>query len=152
MLAMMMTMMMMVMMMLEGQVFEHFLQILDVTAPEPRFWTGPDQLLLQDTIESGPPETRIWAIGDPSSLMIFICIIKVGDPWPADPPCRHQKWRNYEDCRDESILSEMPTSTWGSMMMMCRCSRGRVKRPLTASDFAESLVTVWQIDIGPLDI
>ena len=82
------------------------------------FESGPDQLLLADTIESDPPEAPIWAIGDPSSLMIFIYIIEVGDRWPADPPCRHQKWRNYVDCCHKSILSEIPTSTYGSMMMM----------------------------------
>ena len=65
MMMMMVTMMMMVMMMLEGPICENVSQILDKTAPEPKFWTGPDQLLLQDTIESEPPEAPIWAIGDP---------------------------------------------------------------------------------------
>ena len=79
MMAMMMTMMMMVMMMLEGPICEHVLQILDMTTPKPRFLMGPDQLLLQDTIERDPPEGRICAIGDPSPLMIFIYIIEIGD-------------------------------------------------------------------------
>ena len=55
----MMTMMTMVMMMLEGPICENVLQILDMTAPKPRFLRGPDQLLLQDTIESDPPEAPI---------------------------------------------------------------------------------------------
>ena len=97
--------------MVEGPICEHVLQILDMTAPKPRFWTSPEQLLLQDTIESDPPEAPIWAIGDPSFLMIFIYIIEVGDRWPADPPCRRQKWRNSGDGCHKSILIETPTST-----------------------------------------
>ena len=49
----------MMMTMMEGPICENVPQILDMTAPKPRFLRGPDQLLLQDTIESDPPEAPI---------------------------------------------------------------------------------------------
>ena len=64
--------------MLDGPICENVLQILDMTTPKPGFWRSPDQLLLQDTMESGPPEAPIWARGDPTSCMIFICITADG--------------------------------------------------------------------------
>ena len=45
--------------MLDGPICHNVLQILDMTFPKPRFWWGPDQLLLQDTMESCPPEAPI---------------------------------------------------------------------------------------------
>ena len=41
--------------MLDGPICENVLQTLDMTAPKPRFSKCPDQLLLQDTMESDPP-------------------------------------------------------------------------------------------------
>ena len=35
---------------------ENVLQSLDMTTPELLFWRNPDQLLLQDTMETDPPE------------------------------------------------------------------------------------------------
>ena len=64
--------------MLDGPMNENDLQILDMTNPKPRFSRSPDQLLLQDTMESGPPGAPIWAKGNPSSWMIFICITANG--------------------------------------------------------------------------
>ena len=49
-----------------------------MTLPKPKLGSSPDQLLLQDTIESDPPGAPIWATGDPSPWMIFICITASG--------------------------------------------------------------------------
>ena len=45
--------------MLDGAICQNVLQILDMTTPKPRFCTGPDQLLLQDTMDNDPPEAPI---------------------------------------------------------------------------------------------
>ena len=45
--------------MLDGMICEHVLQILDMTIPKPRFWSSREQLLLQGTMESDPPEAPI---------------------------------------------------------------------------------------------
>ena len=45
--------------MMEGPICENVQQILDVTAPKPKLLTGPDQVLLADTLESDPPEAPI---------------------------------------------------------------------------------------------
>ena len=50
---------MMEIMMLEAPICKHVLQILDMTIPIPTFGKNPDQLLLQDTIESDPPGAPI---------------------------------------------------------------------------------------------
>ena len=42
--------------MLDGPHCGNVLQILDMAIPKPKFPRSPDQLLLQDTIESDPPE------------------------------------------------------------------------------------------------
>ena len=46
-------------MMLDGPICENVLPILDMTIPKPRFGRSPDQLLLQDTMESCPPDAPI---------------------------------------------------------------------------------------------
>ena len=43
----------------DGKICETVSQILDMASPKPRFWIGPDQFLLKDTTESGPPEVPI---------------------------------------------------------------------------------------------
>ena len=45
--------------MLDGPICENVLQILDITILKPRFVKGPDQLLLQDKMESDPPDSPI---------------------------------------------------------------------------------------------
>ena len=45
--------------MLHDPIGGNVVQILDMTIPKPRFRNGPDQLLLQDTMESDPPEAPI---------------------------------------------------------------------------------------------
>ena len=82
-------------MMLDGPICENVLQSLDMTTPKPRFWKSQDQLLLQDTMESGPPEAPIWAKSDPSSCMIVICINENGVRSAADPSCEYQKWTKF---------------------------------------------------------
>ena len=105
-------------MMLDGPICENVLQSLDMTTPKPRFWKSQDQLLLQDTMESGPPEAPIWAKSDPSSCMIVICINENGVRSAADPPCEYQKWRNSINCCYKLILREIQTSNCDSMLMM----------------------------------
>ena len=144
-------------MMLDGPICENVLQSLDMTTPKPRFWRSQDQLLLQDTMESGPPEAPIWAKSDPSSCMIVICINENGVRSAADPPCEYQKWRNSKDCCYKLILKEIQTSNCDSMLMMFgyikkACSSRLEKRPLAASNLTESAVTVWQIDIAHQEI
>ena len=39
---------------------ENVLQILDIGAPKPRFWKGPDQLLLAGTLENDRPAGETW--------------------------------------------------------------------------------------------
>ena len=46
-------------MMLEAPICENVLQILDMIIPKPGFRKSRDQALLQDTIESDPPEAPI---------------------------------------------------------------------------------------------
>ena len=46
-------------MMLDGPICENVSNILDMTNPKPTCWRSPDQLLLQDTMESSPPEAPI---------------------------------------------------------------------------------------------
>ena len=41
---------------LHGPICGNVRQILDMTNPKPGFWKRPNQLLLQDTMESDPPE------------------------------------------------------------------------------------------------
>ena len=105
-------------MMLDGRICENVPQSLDMTTPTPRFWKSQDQLLLQDTMESGPPEAPIWAKSDPSSCMIVICINENGVRSAADPPCEYQKWRNSMGCCYKLILREIQTSNCDSMLMM----------------------------------
>ena len=45
--------------MLHGPICANVLQILGMTIPKPRFRTGADQLLLQETMESYTPEAAI---------------------------------------------------------------------------------------------
>ena len=45
--------------MLDGPIWENVIQILDMTIPKPRLGRNPDQLLLQDSMESDPPEAPI---------------------------------------------------------------------------------------------
>ena len=45
--------------MFDGPIRENVAQILDTINPKPRFLRGPDQLQLQDTLESDPPEAPI---------------------------------------------------------------------------------------------
>ena len=45
--------------MLDGPICKNVLQILDMTIPKPKVFMNEDYLLLQDTIESGPPEAPI---------------------------------------------------------------------------------------------
>ena len=143
-------------MMLDGPICENVLQSLDMTTPKPRFWKSQDQLLLQDTMESGPPEAPIWAKSDPSSCMIVICINENGVRSAADPPCEYQ---------NEEILwtvvtnwywgrSRLPIATrcWWCLDIKKACSSRLEKRPLAASKLAESAVTVWQIDIAHQEI
>ena len=60
MMTLMMTMtMIMEFMMLDGPICENDLQHLHMTLPKPRFGRSPDQLLLQGTMESDPPEAPI---------------------------------------------------------------------------------------------
>ena len=47
------------MMLMMTMICENVLQSLDMTIPKPRFWMSPYQLLLQDTMESYPPEGPI---------------------------------------------------------------------------------------------
>ena len=46
-------------MMLDGPICEHVLQSPDMIIPKPRCRSSPDQLLLQDTMGSYPPEAPI---------------------------------------------------------------------------------------------
>ena len=46
-------------MMLDGPICENVLQSLGMTTPKPEFRRSPNQRLLQDTMESGPPEAPI---------------------------------------------------------------------------------------------
>ena len=39
-----------------GPICENISQIPDMINPKPKLWRNPNQLLLQDTMESGPPE------------------------------------------------------------------------------------------------
>ena len=143
-------------MMLDGPICENVLQNLDMTTPKPRFWKGQDQLSLQDTMESGPPEAPIWAKSIPSSCMIVICINENGVRSAADLPCEYQKWRNSTDCCYKLILREIQTSNCDSMLVMFgykkTCSSRPEKRHLATSNLAESAVTVWQIDIAHQEI
>ena len=60
MIVLMMTMTMsMQIMMLDGPICENISQCLDMTTPKPTLWRSQDQLLLQDTLESDPPEAPI---------------------------------------------------------------------------------------------
>ena len=45
--------------MLDGPIWEHAVQILGMTIPKLRFCRSPNQLVLQDTMESDPPEAPI---------------------------------------------------------------------------------------------
>ena len=74
-------------MMLDGPMCGNVLQSLDMATPKPRFWKSPDQLLLQDTMESDPPEAPIWAIGNHSSCITIIYILDNAVSRPADTPC-----------------------------------------------------------------
>ena len=141
-------------MMLDGPICENVLQNLDMTTPKPRFWRSQDQLLLQDTMESGPPEAPIWAKSDPSSCMIVICINENGVRSAA------------ANIRNEKIRYTIVTNWyWGGSRhpIETRCwSRLAIKKkacanmpettPLAASNFAESVVMRRQIDIVPFDI
>ena len=97
---------MMEIMMLEAPICENVLQILDMTIPKPKFRSSQEQLLLQGTMESDPPEAPTWAIGDPSSCMISIYILDNEVSRPADTPCGPQKWRNSINCCYKLILGE----------------------------------------------
>ena len=46
-------------MMLDGPICENASQILAMINPKPRFWRSAHQILLQDTMESDPPEAPI---------------------------------------------------------------------------------------------
>ena len=45
--------------MLDGPICVSVLQILDMTNPKPRFSKSPNQFLLHDTMEKGPPVARV---------------------------------------------------------------------------------------------
>ena len=45
--------------MLDGPICENVLQVLDMTIPKPKFGRSPDQLLMQDTIQTDPLEAPI---------------------------------------------------------------------------------------------
>ena len=144
---------MMEIMMLEAPICENVLQILDMTTPKHRFWRSPNQLLLQDTMESDPPGAPIWARGDPSSWMIFFCSIASGARCAAANVGNEEipltvvanwHWGN----------SRPPTEPrcWSCLAIKKACSKGPETTTLRAPIFAESAVMVWQIGIGPLDI
>ena len=59
--------------MLDGPNCENVLQILDMTIPQPRFSTSPDQFLLQDALESDRPEAPIWVLMATSFFCFKYC-------------------------------------------------------------------------------
>ena len=123
---------------LEGPICEHVLKILDVNSPKPRFWHGSDQLLLQNTIKSYPKKLRHERLETHHLWWSSSTSLKLETADPRIPRA---------DIRTEEILKTFVTNPywvkfrrqltvrwWWCFGTYKSCSRGRVRRPLAASD------------------
>ena len=81
---------------------ENVLHILDIGAPKPRFWRGPDQLLLAGTSENDQPAGEIWA-NEPlcwcqNCKNTIDCLRKLSGSWKVDKiqvPRHSDLWKRF---------------------------------------------------------